>query len=56
MLGWAARCLFQQAAISSARGTGQLREALHTAPKKRFYKNVSVVQSNGKFEINLGEA
>ncbi len=27
---------------------------LHTAPKKRFYKSVSVVQSNGKFEINLG--
>ena len=26
---------------------------LHTQPKKRFYKNVSVVQSNGQFEINL---
>jgi len=26
---------------------------LHTQPKKRFYKNVSLVQSNGKFEINL---
>ena len=26
---------------------------LHTQPKKRFYKNVSVVQANGQFEINL---
>jgi len=26
---------------------------VHTQPKKRFYKNVSVVQANGKFEINL---
>jgi len=29
-----------------------LRE-LHTVKKKRFYKNVSVVQNNGLFEINL---
>ena len=26
---------------------------IHTQPKKRFYKNVSVVQANGKYEINL---
>lgn len=28
---------------------------IHTEPKKRFYKNVSIVQSNGKFEINLDQ-
>lgn len=26
---------------------------IHSEPKKRFYKNVSIVQSNGTFEINL---
>ena len=31
------------------------RKTLHTAPKKRFYKNVNVIQNNGLFEINLGE-
>ena len=31
------------------------RKALHTAPKKRFYKNVNVIQNSGLFEINLGE-
>ena len=28
-------------------------QSVHTQPKKRFYKNVSVIQSNGQFEINL---
>ena len=28
---------------------------IHTQPKKRFYKNVSVVQANGKYEINLDQ-
>jgi ATP synthase F1 complex assembly factor 2 len=30
-----------------------VRRGIHTVPKKRFYKNVSVVQNNAKFEINL---
>ena len=33
--------------------TPQRLQFIHTQPKKRFYKNVSVVQANGKFEINL---
>ena len=33
--------------------TFQRIQFIHTQPKKRFYKNVSVVQSNGQFEINL---
>ena len=28
---------------------------LSSEKRKRFYKNVSVVQNNGKFEINLGK-
>jgi len=28
---------------------------IHTEPKKRFYKNVSIVQNNGTFEINLDQ-
>ena len=31
----------------------QRLQSIHTQPKKRFYKNVSVVQNNGQFEINL---
>ena len=31
----------------------QRLQFVHTQPKKKFYKNVSVVQANGKFEINL---
>ena len=31
----------------------QRLQFIHTQPKKRFYKNVSVVQTNGQFEINL---
>jgi len=31
-----------------------LTRSIHSVPKKRFYKNVSVVQNNSKFEINLG--
>ena len=31
----------------------QRLQFIHTQPKKRFYKNVSVVQANGKYEINL---
>ena len=31
-----------------------LTRGIHSVPKKRFYKNVSVVQNNSKFEINLG--
>ncbi|XP_023347358.1 ATP synthase mitochondrial F1 complex assembly factor 2 [Eurytemora carolleeae] len=30
-----------------------LTRSIHSVPKKRFYKNVSVVQNNSKFEINL---
>ena len=52
MLGRGASCLFQKAANLSR--SIMLTEALHTVPKKRFYKSVSVVQSNGKFELNLG--
>jgi hypothetical protein len=52
MLGRARSILL--GATSSCFTRSLLNSGLHTAPKKRFYKSVSVVQSNGKFEINLG--
>jgi len=36
-------------------GKSQQLKFIHTEPKKRFYKNVSIVQSNGKFEVNLDQ-
>ena len=33
----------------------QKLQFIHTEPKKRFYKNVSIVQNNGTFEINLDQ-
>mgnify|MGYP003332890705 CR=1 FL=1 len=40
--------------LASSISTGFQRiQFIHTEPKRRFYKNVSVVQSNGQFEINL---
>jgi len=32
-----------------------IRMEMHTAVKKRFYKNVSIVQSNGGWEVNLDQ-
>jgi len=39
--------------ISSVGGFSSQARFLHIRNRKRFYKNVSVVQNNGQFEINL---
>ena len=39
--------------IQRLASNSQRIQFIHTQPKKRFYKNVSVVQANGKYEINL---
>lgn len=40
-------------AISNCEPLSAPSRFLHTRSRKRFYKNVSVVQNNGQFEINL---
>jgi len=40
---------------SSLLHTSSINPSLHTSIKKRFYKNVSIVQSEGAWEVNLDQ-
>jgi len=49
--------MFQSKSLTLIQSLSKFQQLkfVHTEPKKRFYKNVSLVQSNGKFEINLDQ-